>query len=468
MSRKSRIGEPIKHFGLSAMLFTYFLVGCSVPNEATKPEITSLSTFIDQSKSPGSTVSIPSFLDTEHLWIAPAGTISFVLGPTMTRCIDNATKVMSLPYTPGTYYLYLTDTTDTKVMATSNSALTVTSDVPASLYGGNIYRVFADSGYSNRPTVSKYSNGQWSTVGTPGFASALNFEYPPPVQMVMGQNDGRVYVFGTEGSHVVRLWQWDGNAWSKIFDDNKESFYPNMFVTLDGTKYLVYKDNASGFGLRMTRISPDNTIQTTISLGTDVDYGSSMTVENGIVYYAYAENVSPYRLKVLKYDTSLAFNASNAVIVGGVAATTTQIKSPAIAVRRGVIFVAYCNVASSDKLAVVKYDGTGWSQVGSAGLTAGAITSFRGAGTYNFVLGGKYQSVGITLDTNYNVYVAYEDATSNSGNVLKYDGTSWSTVVSNFSTQLIEPDLIVDNGELIITHKKPDKTGVSYYKKMLP
>jgi hypothetical protein len=52
-----------------------------------------------------------------------------------------------------------------------------------------------------------------------------------------------------------------------------------------------------------------------------------MTVENGIVYYAYAENVSPYRLKVLKYDTSLAFNASNAVIVGGVAATTTQIKS---------------------------------------------------------------------------------------------------------------------------------------------
>ena len=109
----------------------------------------------------------------------------------------------------------------------------------------------------------------------------------------------------------------------------------------------------------------------------------------------------------------MKYNGTSWATVGtaGFSADTAYTTSIAID-GSGTPYVAYVDAGDSDRATVMKYNGTSWVTVGTAGFSA-----------------GKANYTSIAIDGSGIPYVAYEDAgNSNKATVMKYNGTSWDTV----------------------------------------
>ena len=60
------------------------------------------------------------------------------------------------------------------------------------------------------------------------------------------------------------------------------------------------------------------------------------------------------------------------------------------------------------------------------------------------------------------VYVVGQDV-DDKAFICEFNGTSWSTIKTNFATGVRDPLLVFDNGKLYITYTKADGSGVGYY-----
>jgi hypothetical protein len=264
-----------------------------------------------------------------------------------------------------------------------------------------------------------------------------------------------------------QMYEYDGISWSSVWTNAFSTFFPNIYITLDGTKYLFYKDNSSGWVLCLTKITALG-VATKINFGASypISFGTSMFVENGILYIAFAGNPA-YNTSVIKYDTATAFNTGNVSLVGIANFTPGDAYSPVIYATGGTPYVAYSDNTSAQKLSVMKFDSADWVQVGSAGITTNAITTFQTAYDFTDYNSGdltKHSYISIAICANgSNVYVTAEDKTTMQASIYKYNGTSWSTLQSNYATKTVEPTITYDNGDLVIVYKKIDKSGMVIY-----
>ncbi len=75
-------------------------------------------------------------------------------------------------------------------------------------------------------------------------------------------------------------------------------------------------------------------------------------------------------------------------------------------------YVAYQDMANSQKASVMKFDGANWVQVGTAGFSA-----------------GQADYISLAIDSSNTPYVTYQDmANSQKASVMKFDGTNWVQV----------------------------------------
>ncbi|HOV14876.1 MAG TPA: InlB B-repeat-containing protein, partial [Spirochaetota bacterium] len=121
------------------------------------------------------------------------------------------------------------------------------------------------------------------------------------------------------------------------------------------------------------------------------------------------------------------------------------------------------------KLTVMKYNGTNWVVVGTKLFSPEVYKTQASSSQTGTEFGGETEFN--TKDTVYQpgicvgggkVWVTATD-TSDQAFICTFNGTSWSTVKTNYSTGVRYPDMVYDNNKLYITYTKSDGSGVGYY-----
>jgi len=124
-------------------------------------------------------------------------------------------------------------------------------------------------------------------------------------------------------------------------------------------------------------------------------------------YVAYQDIENSGKTTVMKFNGT----AWGLVGTAGFSAGASDFQSMAVDAS-GTPFVAFRDFGNSSKTTVMKFDGTAWVLVGTAGFSAGEATS---------------QS--LVIDASGTPYVAYRDvANSDKTTVMKFDGTAWVLV----------------------------------------
>jgi hypothetical protein len=119
---------------------------------------------------------------------------------------------------------------------------------------------------------------------------------------------------------------------------------------------------------------------------------------------------------------------------------------PDLAIYNGVPYVAFKDAANAEKCTVMKYIGSSWVIVGTAGFSTGIA---------------RNQSIAID-QSNGDIYVAYSDADNGSKTtVMKYSGSTWQVVGTvGFSAMAGYQSLIIDNGTPYVAFEE-------YYAKLM-
>ena len=230
-----------------------------------------------------------------------------------------------------------------------------------------------------------------------------------------------------EGNHTVTLGVQSGTDITALIPTitiTGASIIPNSGVATDFTNPVTYTVTASDgttqvyvvrvvsqvLATSMT-ISSDAT-STWSSLGTVGFTGNypdytriSSTIYNGILYVAFSDANNADRATVMKYD------GTNWTTVGSAGFSNSEAYKTSIYIYDGTPYISYSG-------GVMKYDGTNWVDVGSAGSLAPNET---------------YTSISVYGGVP---YVAYSDGSKDSrASVMKFDGTNWVNVGSSGFSQ---------------------------------
>ncbi len=234
----------------------------------------------------------------------------------------------------------------------------------------------------------------------------------------------------------------------------------NTSLVLDGndTPYVAFEDYTSG-----TTVMKFNG-SSWVNVGVTGFGGRSSLAIDGSdkPYVVFTDATHSNKATVMKYNGSSWVTVGSAGFSAAEAGGTIP-RSMSIAIDgSGTPYVAYEDAAYSHKVTVMKFDGSSWITVGSAGLSVGWASwislAIDGGGTpyvvfdddgiggkasvlkYNgsswVTVGGAGCSAGsvdytsIAIDGSGNPYIAYMDYFYNKSTVMKYNGSSWVNVGS--------------------------------------
>jgi hypothetical protein len=142
----------------------------------------------------------------------------------------------------------------------------------------------------------------------------------------------------------------------------------------------------------------------------------------------------------------MKFNGTNWVAVGSAGFSPGGVHYTSLVIdKNGTPYVAYHDLTNSGKAVVMKYNGSNWVAVGAVGLSA-----------------GEAQKISLAIDKSDNLYIAYRDVPNGyKATVKKFDGTNWVTVGSaGFSAGIIDyTSLKIDNNGTPYVAYKDDANG---------
>ena len=251
----------------------------------------------------------------------------------------------------------------------------------------------------------------WMNVGNPEFSAGEAY-YPslaihpsgePYVAYQDMANSGKATVMKFNGSNWVNV----GNAGfsAGACDFTNLSFSPS------GSLYIAFEDNGHSNKATVMRFDGNNWVNVGnagFSNG-ESNYLSFAFGPAGEPYVAYRDYIFQISQKatVMKFDGSNWVNVGSAGFSAGAVASTSLAFSPS-----GDPYVAFQDEANSGKVTVMKFDGANWVIVGLAGFSAGQAVY-----------------VSLAFDLTGQPYVAYEDwGNLQKATVMKFDGTNWVNV----------------------------------------
>lgn len=259
-------------------------------------------------------------------------------------------------------------------------------------HDGTPYVAFQDYVNGYGATVMYFDGSSWVNLGTPGFTSGGAYGLSFAID-----GNGTPWVAYSDDSSLANVMKYNGSAWVQV--------------------------GAAGFS------------EGAITSPSIAMYNTTPYVAYGDDYYA---DQGGYDHKaVVKM-----FNGTSWVLVGSAGFTGSEASSTSMAISSGgtpyVGFSdwAYANPFEFGKATVVKFDGSDWGAVGTAGFTAGEV-----------------RQTDLTLYGD-QPYLAFRDA-SDGATVMTFTGSAWEPVgAETFSSGSIDfPSLTVVDGTPWISFK---------------
>lgn len=236
-----------------------------------------------------------------------------------------------------------------------------------SSYGYTVgYRDMAYAGYGS---VQNYYGGSWGYMGSPGFTPGT-VEY---TGLAYNQSTGTPYFGYSDGAYggYASAMYYGGSAWYQYGGPGYSAGYAGytgIAVDGSGNVYSTYMDGA--YGDRGTVMTHGATGWGPVGPpGFTPGYAGSigLAVNGSGPIVAYADGSQGGRLSVMQYQGGSWSNLGTA----GFSASPVSYISVALD-NSGVPLVAFSDGAHSDHLSVMKYDGVGsWSYLGSPGFSDG-------------------------------------------------------------------------------------------------
>lgn len=266
--------------------------------------------------------------------------------------------------------------------------------------GEELFIAYSDKANADKVVVKKFDGTDWISVG--GAASEAEGSW-----ISLGlDGSGTSYVAYENKLFNAAVKKFNGESWEDAGDKDFSgvSLGQNSLQIDNGLLYLAYGNNDGG---KLTVQNYDasknkwNTMWGVISVG-KVE-ASDIALSYPYVAYNDSDAFWGGKVSVKKYD---AVKKKWDVVgpLGGISAGKTFNNS--LCQHNGELYLAYHNVYNGGKVAVKKYDGEKWVNIGPGGVSEG---------------------VGANVALSF-PYVAYSDI-ANNGKIMvkKFDGANWMT-----------------------------------------
>ncbi len=266
----------------------------------------------------------------------------------------------------------------------------------------------------------------WETVGNAGLSDGM------AMYTSLFVDNGTPYVAYTDYSHSfkVKVKKYNGSSWETLGSSGpsiEQGYFPSLVVD-QGHLYIAFSDQEVDYKATVKRYDGSGW-ETVGNAGISAGIAEyiSLYIDDGTPYVVYEDEGLSNKATVMK------FNGSNWETVGSAGFTAGRefmSQNPTIRVDNGVPYVAYRDPANGYKVTVMRFDGSDWQPVGSAGFTRSVV-----------VYPSQYVYNGVP-------YVAFQDNDNFKATVMKYNGNAWETVgnAGISAGQARNTSLIVDNG----------------------
>ncbi|WP_148324380.1 immune inhibitor A domain-containing protein [uncultured Clostridium sp.] len=310
--------------------------------------------------------------------------------------------------------------------------------------------------------------GIWSLVGN----TSVNNSHSDEFSMDVVNNE--VYVTYTEedNSNLLKVAKFNGTSWTELGSGIADKCYDSKIKVHNGTPYVIYHDSNYKLVAEKFENSEWKKIQNISSSLSQ--YSEMISTESGL-YIAYTEPDESI-LKISKLNTN-----TNKFEQIGENVATGYIYGISLAEANGDIYVSYSNFYESDKIHVKKYSEGIWNEVGSLDITAKQTNLTAKGDKLYLSLGVKAIQVYEFKDNNWNkigediagkegrfpilqildddLYIAYNDITTNELKVKVFNGSEWiQDGIRVTDKSILKTDFKIVNGNSYIGYI--DKDGI--------
>lgn len=307
------------------------------------------------------------------------------------------------------------------------------------------YIAYRDASVTEKITVQSYDGSSWSDVGSKGF-TAGQADY---IDLEIDNNDVPYVAYQDKAnSNTLSVMKYDGTNWVQVGSAGITSgsiFYAQ--IAFDGTTpYVAFSDFSSSLGGKISVMTFDGTNWNYLgSAGFSAGRGYfvSLKIHNGSPYVAFRDQGNSFKATVMKFESSSWLNVGSAGFTpGGAEYTSLAIDAS------GTPYLAYQDenivspASNANGASVMKYDGSSWTQVGSAGFSTGEARFLDIKIAPNGVPNLVFRDFGLSSKA---VVMSYDSGTS-----------SWLTVGNPGFSAGICSDMnleIFSNGHLFVAYK---------------
>lgn len=273
------------------------------------------------------------------------------------------------------------------------------------LYQGTPYVVYTDRNESQKATVKKFDGTSWETVGNPGMSDNRIVDSSGSLAFDSSGRPFLAYWDQTLGKLSVK--KFDGTNWMLVGNAGFSDSNPfTISLALDGNDmpYVAYREPGKAI---VKKFNGTNWVTVGTNQASDGDVSSTRLVidSNNVPYLAYSDTSNGYKATVMKLLDDEWTPVGSKAFSDNVANTLDLVLDST-----NVPYIAFNS--SDNAIAVMKFNGTDWVQVGSSpGNKAG-------------------NNEGLSLKFGGNtLYLSYTNNDLNyKATVKKFDGTDWQTV----------------------------------------